>query len=287
VTARVTPIAELRALLDAERARGRTVSLVPTMGALHEGHLSLVDAARSASEVVVVSIFVNPTQFGPGEDFERYPRDAEADIALLATRGADIVFTPEAREIYPHGDPIVTVDPGMLALRWEGEVRPGHFRGMATVVAKLLSIVRPDSAFFGEKDYQQLRIVEQLVRDLNLGVIVAGCPIVRQDDGLALSSRNAYLSEAERADALVLSRALGDAAKLASTGFDDAAAIANFIAECVRTCSAGRILLDYAAVVDPDTLEPLTQLDRPARALIAGKVGTTRLIDNLVLTPPA
>ena len=195
---------EVRSAIAEARREGKTVGLVPTMGALHEGHLSLVRAACARTDLVVVSIFVNPTQFGPGEDFERYPRQIEADLNLLDSEGVEIAFTPSVQGMYGDG-PQVTVDPGPLANRWEGEVRPGHFDGMATVVAKLFNIVRPDLAFFGEKDYQQLAVIRAMVKDLAFGLEVAGMPIVREPDGLALSSRNAYLSPAERTRALALS----------------------------------------------------------------------------------
>ena len=273
---------EIRSAVAEARADGSTVGFVPTMGALHEGHLSLVRAARTRYDVVVASIFVNPTQFGPGEDFERYPRRIEADSELLAGAGAKLVWTPRVAEMYA-ADAQVTVDPGPLATRWEGEIRPGHFSGVATIVTKLLSVVRPDAAFFGEKDYQQLAIVRRLACDLDLGVEIVGCPIVRDQDGLALSSRNAYLSPAERAAGLALPHALWAAASELMLGERDARVIEKAMRAAARAHAGDAIALDYAALVDPHTLEPLDTITGPARAIIAGRVGTTRLIDNIEL----
>ena len=274
----------VRAAVAEGRRAGRTVALVPTMGALHDGHVSLVRAARKRSDLVIVSIFVNPTQFGPAEDFERYPRDLAADLELLGTVGAGLVFSPQATAMYPSG-PAVTVDPGPLASRWEGAVRPTHFAGVATVVAKLLGIVRPDIAFFGDKDFQQLAIVRRLALDLELAVEIVGCPIVRDADGLALSSRNAFLSAEQRAQALGLSAALAAARAALAGGERSGLALEHMMREVAGERSDGALALDYAAVVDPETLEPLPLVDRTARALIAGRVGSTRLIDNCALVP--
>jgi pantoate--beta-alanine ligase len=253
---------------------------------LHDGHLSLVKAACARTSLVIVSIFVNPTQFVAGEDFELYPRRIDEDLKLLAADGVEIAFTPSAETMYAE-DAQVTVDPGPLASRWEGAVRPGHFSGMATVVAKLFNIVRPDLAFFGEKDYQQLRIVHRMARDLDLGVGVIGLPTVRDADGLALSSRNAYLSAEERAAALALPEALDAAAEALAWGETDAAALEAAMRSRVAEHAGAAVALDYVAVVDPDTLEPVATVGRPARALIAGRVGATRLIDNCPLLPCA
>ena len=269
-----------RAVAEAHRER-QTVALVPTMGALHEGHLTLVRAACERADYVVVSVFVNPTQFAEGEDFESYPRDLDGDLGLLAGEGVDLVFTPSVGAMYAP-DAAVSVDPGPLARHWEGEVRPGHFTGVATIVTKLLSVLRPDLAFFGEKDYQQLRVIERLVIDLDLGVRVVRCPIVRDTDGLALSSRNAYLSAAERAAVLALPAALEAATAAAAGGEREAHAIERAMLEC--TAGVAGLALDYAIVVDPVTLEPVDRIEGPARALIAGRVGATRLIDNVALT---
>ena len=280
---RVTSVEEVRQTLGASRREGKTVALVPTMGALHDGHIALVRAACKRADFVVVSIFVNPTQFGPGEDFEAYPRDIRHDIELLSAEGVEVVFTPGVEAMYPAGSDTI-VEPGTMAMLWEGEVRPGHFTGMLTVVAKLLNVVTPDLAFFGEKDFQQLRVIEKVVRDLDLRVRVMGCPIVRERDGVAMSSRNAYLTPQDRKNARILSRALCSAQALARAGATEAAAIA---ADMGRMISGQEsVELDYATVVDAETLECLTALgDRPARALVAARVGPARLIDNVSLTP--
>jgi pantoate--beta-alanine ligase len=278
--------AELREALASAREGGCTVGFVPTMGALHDGHLSLVRAARDRCDVVVASIFVNPLQFGPGEDFERYPRRIETDSELLAEDGASIVWTPSVEEMYAP-DAQITVDPGPLAARWEGEVRPGHFTGVATIVTKLLSVVRPDVALFGEKDYQQLAIVRRLVSDLDLGVEIVGCPIVRDSDGLALSSRNAYLSAEERAAGLALPHALWAAASEMLLGQLETCELEAAMRVAVRDRAGDALALDYAAIVDSCTLEPVQRIEGPARAIIAGRVGTTRLLDNCELIPPA
>ena len=283
---RIEGKSEIRAAMaDACRA-GKTIGLVPTMGALHKGHLSLVEAARERADVVVVSVFVNPTQFGPDEDLDRYPRHIDDDMELLAAHGVDFVFTPTVETMYGSGA-LVTVDPGPLAKRWEGEVRPGHFSGVATVVTKLLNIVRPDFAFFGEKDFQQLAVVTRMVADLDLGAEVVACPIVRDVDGLALSSRNAFLSADDHDRALALPEALEAAAQALSWGERSGEALGIVMRQAAATRAPGALTLDYAAVVDARTFEPLATVDRPARAIIAGRVGTTRLIDNLALTPPA
>lgn len=273
---------EARQAVAGARREGKTVALVPTMGALHEGHLSLVRAACKRADYTCVSIFVNPTQFGPGEDFEAYPRDLEHDMTLLRAEGVDLLFTPSTGAMYA-ADAQVVVEPGPLAARWEGEVRPGHFAGVATVVAKLLGIVRPDLAFFGEKDFQQLRIIERMVLDLDIATTVVPCPIVRERDGLAMSSRNAYLGPEERAQALALSEALEAAARALAWGESGAGVLAAAMAE--EIAAHPLVQLDYAAVVDAATLEPLDRVAGPARALIAARVGTTRLIDNVALVP--
>lgn len=261
------------------RREGKRIALVPTMGALHEGHLSLVRAARQRADVVVVSIFVNPTQFGPGEDFEAYPRDIDRDLALLSAEGVDAAFTPTTEAMYAPGAQ-VTVDPGPLGDVWEGASRPGHFRGVCTIVAKLLSLVAPDLAFFGEKDYQQLVIVRRMAADLDFPVKIVGCPIVRDADGLALSSRNAYLSPEERRAATVLYRALREAETLACGGETDVAFIESAMRDTIE--AEPLAVLDYAALVDPRTLEPAT-ISPGARAIIAARVGKTRLIDNMAM----
>ena len=282
---RISSKSEVRSAIAAARREGKTVGLVPTMGALHEGHLSLVHAACKRTDVVIVSIFVNPTQFAPGEDFERYPRDIPSDLELLSADGVELVFTPSVDEMYASGIETV-VDPGPLALRWEGEIRPGHFNGVATVVAKLLNIVRPDLAFFGEKDFQQYRIVSRMAEDLDLGVGIIGCPIIRDPSGLALSSRNAYLTAEQRAAALALPEALEAAAAALVWGERDARALEAVMAETVARVGGDVVALEYAAVVDSLTLEPAQTVTGTARALVAARVGSTRLIDNCSLVAP-
>ena len=261
---------------------GATVGLVPTMGALHEGHLSLVRASRARADVTVVSIFVNPTQFAPDEDLEAYPRDLPGDLALLETEGVEFVFTPGTDGMYRAGS-TVAVDPGVVASRWEGEIRPHHFGGVATVVTKLFNIVRPDVAFFGEKDYQQLKVVERVADELDHGVTIVGCPIVRENDGVAMSSRNVYLSAEERTQARSLSLALDAVRDAVARGGCDVAALE---ATMAQRLDRPLVASEYAVIVDAASLEPITVVDRPARALIAARVGETRLIDNAALEPP-
>lgn len=272
-----------RAASASERSvetRGRPVGFVPTMGALHAGHASLMERARKevGSEApVVVSVFVNPMQFAPGEDLDRYPRTFDADLALCAAQGVDVVFAPSVEEVYPGGDPQVSIDPGPLASVLEGATRPTHFRGVLTVVAKLFGLVRPDVAVFGEKDYQQLVLIRRMVSDLCMEVDVVGADIVREDDGLALSSRNRYLDEDQRRRATALSRTLfaaRDAGKYGAKAALDAARH--------QLRHARGFDLDYLELTDPD-LGPAPE-SGPARLLIAGRVGTTRLIDNVALT---
>jgi len=265
------------------RSQAKSLALVPTMGALHEGHLSLVCQAKIQCDVVVVSIFVNPTQFGPTEDFARYPRSPEKDLELLESLQVDAVFVPCSGEIYP---PVCTtfVDPGHIATVFEGAKRPGHFRGVATVVLKLFNIVRPDVAFFGQKDFQQVVVVRRLVEDLNLPVRIALCPIVREADGLAKSSRNVYLNAEDRKAALLLSRSLKRAEEMAQAGEGDAEKL---LEEMRRTFDAEpRVQLDYAAIVNPTTLEPVAQVNPGSVALVAARLGSVRLIDNLIFGPP-
>ena len=256
-----------------------SVGFVPTMGALHEGHASLIERAVRDNDLAVVSIFVNPTQFGPSEDFTAYPRDESADLALCERLGAAMVFVPTVDEMYPAGD-ATRVQPGPLAARLEGAARPGHFAGVATVVTKLFAIVHPDIAYFGQKDFQQLRVVQTLTRDLQLGVRVVGRPTVRDPDGLAISSRNRYLSVTDRQKALALSRALRAAEEDWSRGERDPATLRRRVQ---RAVAGPGVALEYVSVADPITLD---ELARPAdRALIslAGRVGKTRLIDNVLL----
>jgi pantoate--beta-alanine ligase len=269
---------ELRRALGDTRARGGRVGLVPTMGALHAGHAALVDVARDGvgpDGAVVVSVFVNPMQFGPGEDLDRYPRTFDADLDLCREHGADVVFAPSVDEVYPGGDPEVTVEPGPLGTLLEGATRPGHYRGVLTVVAKLFGLTRPDLAVFGEKDYQQLVLVRRMSSDLCLGVDVVGAPTVREADGLALSSRNAYLDADQRRVAAVLARALA-----AGAGAAGGAAQATAAANAVLAAATG-VAVDYVAVTSPALGEPPERGD--ARLLVAARVGSTRLIDNTAL----
>lgn len=281
---RVASKAEARRAVAEARAEGKTVAFVPTMGALHEGHLSLVRAACERAAYVVVSVFVNPTQFGSDEDYGSYPRDIGTDLELLAAEGVDLVFTPSTSAMY-EADASVTVDPGPLAARWEGEARPGHFAGVATVVTKLLSVVRPHLAYFGEKDYQQLQVVRRLARDLDLGVAIVAAPVVRDRDGLALSSRNALLSPGGRRTALAIPEALDAVADTLAWGERDAGALERVMRE--RLAGAEGLEPGYAVVVDPETLEPLAVVDRPARVIVAAVVDGVRLIDSCALVPPA
>jgi pantoate--beta-alanine ligase len=253
------------------------VALVPTMGALHEGHRTLVRAAKERAASVVVSVFVNPTQFGPGEDFDRYPRTWDADLAALAEEGADLVFHPEVDDVYPPGALGVTVDPGPLGAVLEGAVRPGHFAGVLTVVAKLFALVRPDQAFFGEKDYQQLTLVRAMARELALGVEVVGVPTVREDDGMALSSRNRYLAADQRAAAATISAALRAGAE---AGPDGPAAV--LAAARAVLATEPSLLQDYLELTDTE-LGPAPSAG-PARLLVAARAGTTRLLDNVAVT---
>ncbi|HJV04172.1 MAG TPA: pantoate--beta-alanine ligase [Actinomycetota bacterium] len=272
-----------RAACDEARAVGRTVAFVPTMGALHDGHRSLLARGRGERDVLAMSIFVNPLQFGPHEDLASYPRDLDRDLEVAARDGVDLVFAPSEGEMYPGGRPVVTVDPGSLGERLEGASRPGHFRGVCTVVAKLFGLTGPCTAYLGEKDAQQVAVVRRMVRDLEMPVEVVGCPTVREPDGVALSSRNAYLSEEERAAARCLYEALARAAWMVEGGERDAAVLR---AEMAKRIGAEPLAsIDYAAIVDEETFEDLDRLTGPARALVAATIGSTRLIDNLGLRP--
>jgi pantoate--beta-alanine ligase len=262
------------------RAEGRPAGLVPTMGALHEGHMSLVRAAMAQCQSVIASIFVNPTQFGPGEDLQKYPRTLEADRMRLEEAGVSFLFAPEAAEMYPRGFR-TWVNVEGLSDRLEGRARPGHFRGVTTVVLKLLEIAQPQKAFFGRKDAQQARLVQQMARDLHLDSEIVVCPIVREPDGLAMSSRNAYLSSDERRAATVLHRSLEGARRAIEGGERDALRLTAAMREIIR----GEPLAqpDYVELVDAETLEPVTRLRRTCLALLAARFGVTRLIDNLLI----
>ncbi len=279
----ISGIAEIRAALHDLRGNG-SVGLVPTMGALHAGHLSLMRAARRRCGVAAASIFVNPTQFAPNEDFNRYPRTLEKDCRMLEAEGVDLVFTPAADTMYPDGASTF-VEVSGVSERLDGASRPGHFRGVATIVAKLFHIVQPDFAFFGQKDAAQVAVLRHMVRDLNFPVEIIVCPIVREPDGLAMSSRNRYLSAVERQQALSLHRALAAAQTLAETGEHCATALLQAMAASLQREPAVR--LDYIAVVDTDTLLPLKDIRSGALLAVAAYVGSTRLIDNVLLPPAA
>nr|WP_231727704.1 MULTISPECIES: pantoate--beta-alanine ligase [unclassified Rathayibacter] len=266
----------LRERLQEERRAGRSIALVPTMGALHDGHLALVERAREIADVVVVSIFVNPLQFGPSEDLDRYPRDLESDLTLLEREGVEYVFAPTVAEMYPDGPTSTRVVAGRVGTLYEGRSRPGHFDGMLTVVSKLLNIVRPDAALFGQKDAQQLFLVRRMVRDLDLPVVIEAVETVREEDGLALSSRNRYLDPRERRAARTVPLVLEAAASAADRGVDSVIAAA-------QSAAMGEPLvkLDYLVVADPTTLLPVDDDHRgPALVLVAAVVGSTRLLDN-------
>jgi pantoate--beta-alanine ligase len=306
----IATIAELRETLGPLRRQGKRIGLVPTMGALHEGHLSLVRAAKAECDCTVVSLYVNPTQFGPSEDFSKYPRTLEADLKLLADCGVGIALVPTNEEMYPPrkrkgvrnrlhkplspetlSEPPRETVPDTFATTWvevgavaeplEGQCRPGHFRGVATVVLKLFNIVQPDAAYFGQKDYQQTAVIRRMTADLNLPIAIRVCPIVREPDGLAMSSRNRYLSPAARQRALVLWKSLQTATRLVGEGERDTGAIAARMREVIETAADARI--DYVALVDPDTLETVGRIAGRTLAVLAVKIENTRLIDNCLL----
>lgn len=276
----VKTVAEVRNECKRLRAGGRTLGLVPTMGALHEGHISLVRAARASCDVVAVSIFVNPTQFGPKEDFASYPRSLERDCQILEDAGADLVFVPSVEEMYPAGATTIVEVTG-LSDRLDGASRPGHFRGVATVVAKLFNIFTPDHAFFGQKDAAQVAVLRKMVRDLQFGVQLEACPTVREADGLAMSSRNQKLSQEQRRQAPVLSRALRMVERLVGEGERDSAKL---IAAALRVfAEEPGVEVDYCRIVDPATLEDVPEVRQGALVAVAARVGNTRLIDNVLV----
>jgi pantoate--beta-alanine ligase len=275
-----TTIVETRSAVTAARAQGRTISLVPTMGALHEGHASLIRAARAETGFVVVSVFVNPTQFGPKEDFSRYPRPFAQDVEMCAREGVDLIFHPEVSTLYPQHFQ-TNVEVTELAKGLCGASRPGHFRGVATVVLKLLNIVQPDRAYFGQKDAQQARLIQHMVRDLDVPVSIRICPIVREADGLALSSRNRYLDPDQRRHAVVLSRSLDEVRRRVAKGERDAGTLLHYMKDQIAATPGA--VLDYAAAVDAATLQPVVKITGPTLMALAVFFGTTRLIDNTVL----
>ena len=279
----ITTIAAMQTRADAVRAAGRSIGVVPTMGYLHTGHASLIARARAENDVVVVTIFVNPLQFGANEDLARYPRDLQRDLTIVTDAGADIVFAPDAGEMYPPGFD-VAVEVGGLTTLLEGAARRGHFRGVTTVVAKLFNITRPTRAYFGQKDAQQVAVIRKMVRDLAFGVAIVVCPIVREEDGLALSSRNVYLSTDERQAALALSRGL----RAAQTAWVEGERRATALKEAVLSVLAGQPMIqpDYVSVADPDDLHELESIGAGERVLVslAARIGKTRLIDNVLLS---
>ena len=277
-------ISALRTYLRGIRQEGKTVGLVPTMGALHEGHLSLMRRAKSDCDLVVVSIFVNPTQFAPNDDFAAYPRDMNRDMQLTSLESVGAIFFPDVSEMYPEGFQTVVTVPD-IAAKLEGAIRPGHFTGVATVVAKLLNIVQPDSAFFGQKDYQQFLIIERMARDLNLSPTIAMVSTLREPDGLAMSSRNAYLNPAERKAAVILAKTLELAAHKVTDGAANPIVLQQELEAFLRSEPLAEV--DYVAVVHPDTLEPIALLtEQPTLIALAVRIGKTRLIDNALVAPP-
>ncbi len=276
----VHTISEIRDAVAQAKASGFRVGFVPTMGALHEGHLTLVRKAREECGFVVVSVFVNPTQFLPNEDFNKYPRTLEADAEGCQSAGVNVVFAPSAGEMYPDGFD-AWVEVGSVTDSLEGEIRPGHFKGVTTVCAKLFNIVCPDAAFFGRKDYQQLAVIKKMVRDLNMPLEIIPVDIVRESDGMAMSSRNRYLSADERKSATVLSRSLFAAKGLYSNGRRDSAAILKVVSDILA--GEPRLTLDYLVIVDTETLQPVNEIVGAVVILLAGRLGPVRLIDNIVL----
>ncbi len=278
----INEIAPLRKALTQARRAGKTIGLVPTMGAFHEGHLTLMRRAKAENDVVVVTLFVNPTQFNDIEDFERYPRNMERDAQMAEDAGVDFLFTPTPDAMYPKGfDTVVVVR--ALSERLEGPSRPGHFQGVATVVTKLLGIAGADRAYFGEKDWQQLQVIHSLTRDLDIPTEIIGVPTVREPDGLALSSRNVRLTPEQRRAATVLSSALDNAQAIADTGVQDAYQLAAWMRQTIEVQPLARV--DYAVVVAPDTLQEIDTIENGAVALVAATFGKVRLIDNRLLRP--
>ena len=278
----ITTIEKMQARSDKLRREGKTIVFVPTMGFLHEGHLSLIRGGEKYSDDLVVSIFVNPTQFGPGEDLETYPRDFERDLDLLRKEGVDAVFAPDGKEMYgEHFQTFVELE--KLPKHLCGLSRPVFFKGVATVVTKLFNIVKPHIAIFGEKDYQQLTVIRQMVRDLNLDIKVVGAPIIREADGLAMSSRNTYLTSQQRMSAVSLNKSLKKSQELVEDGLKDAAQIIDAASKLIRSHPGTEI--DYIAICDPKTLDNMKTIDRPALMALAVKVGKARLIDNMILEP--
>ena len=275
--------AETYAFIDQLRMQGKRVGVVPTMGALHEGHLSLVRRAKQECDVAIATIFVNPAQFGPNEDFQKYPRTLEGDLDQLRSSGCDVVFTPTNDQMYPSGH-TTFVDPPIVANDWEGKIRPGHFRGVATIVLKLFQIIPAHVGYFGRKDYQQVAVIRAMVRDLNLPIAIEACETIREPDGLAMSSRNRYLSAEERHRALGLSRALRAGQALIEQGCTSGPVVEQAMHS--ELISAPVDSIDYAALVHPETLERVESIGGPVVGIIAARVGSTRLIDNATFAIP-
>jgi len=275
---------EVKELISSLKREGKTIGFVPTMGYLHEGHLSLVRCSKRDNDITVVSIFVNPTQFGKNEDYDRYPRDLQRDLNLLQREGVDIVLAPSVEDMYPKGYSTY-VEETELSKLWEGTFRPGHFRGVCTVVTKLFNIVKPDKAYFGEKDYQQLKIIQKMVKDLNMDIEVIGCPIVRDSEGLAMSSRNVYLSPEERKQATAIYKSFKLAQKLVEEGLKEPRKLEEEIKKFLASFPLIK-KIDYVAVVNPNTLEPAEEIKGGERILVAVRMPSARLIDNWELKIP-
>ena len=271
---------QMLALVEKQKREGRRVGLVPTMGALHDGHLSLVKRCTGETDFTIVTIFVNPTQFGPGEDLDKYPRNLQQDTDLLSQFDVHAVFAPDVDTMYPPGA-TTSVLPGNVAKPFEGALRPGHFEGVATIVLKLFQLIPADVAYFGQKDYQQTQVIQQMIKDFHLPINMSVCPIVRDEDGLALSSRNSYLSAVERQQAVGLSRALFHIRDLAASGNSDAASLLKAASQILADASIDQI--DYVALVDKQSLEPVQRVDENTIAIGAVRIGATRLIDNVLL----
>jgi len=271
-------IKSVRSLVNVARSKGKKISFVPTMGALHIGHISLIEAARKNTDFVVVSIFVNPTQFGPGEDFEKYPRPLDADLEICKKAGADVVFAPSAKEMYP-AENLTWVNVEKLTESLCGSFRPGHFRGVATVCAKLFNIVAPDIAFFGQKDAQQVAVVKKMAADLNMSLEIVVCPTVREKDGLAISSRNRYLTAQEKKDAALIYKSLRKCEQMVKQGIRETEPIIAQMRKILSPVSA----IEYISIVDAQTLETIDKIAGPAIAAVAVKIGSTRLIDNILI----
>ncbi|MBE0447893.1 MAG: pantoate--beta-alanine ligase [Actinobacteria bacterium] len=278
----VHTIDELREALAAERMKGRSIGFVPTMGYFHEGHITLMKEAKKRADTAVVSIFVNPTQFGPNEDLDKYPRDLDRDRSMAQEAGVDILFTPSAEEIYPEGYASYVDVIGITRVLC-GKSRPGHFRGVATVVTKLLNIVQPNIALFGEKDWQQLAVIKKLVADLNIDIEIVGMPTVREEDGLAMSSRNIYLAPEERSAALIISKSLKLAQNMVDNGEGDASNILSALRGAIE--GEGLVELEYLEICDPESLVPVKEITADTLIAIAARVGAARLIDNALIRP--